>query len=67
MRTQRAEMRQVLEGSPILNRQSIDRLVRLYADAAADASEETGLPPETFPATCPYTVDQILDRHFRPE
>ena len=28
---------------------------------------ETGLPVTTFPATCPWTVDQALDEGFLPE
>jgi hypothetical protein len=31
-----------------------------YRDARKLAADETGLPPETFPAECPYTIDQLL-------
>ncbi|MCU0937487.1 MAG: DUF29 domain-containing protein [Gammaproteobacteria bacterium] len=31
------------------------------------AASETGLPEETFPAECPFTVDQALDQGYWPE
>lgn len=31
-----------------------------YADAIREALLETGLPPDTFAAACPYTLDQLL-------
>ena len=34
--------------------------VAWYLDAAQVASSETGLPPMTFPATCPVTLDELL-------
>jgi hypothetical protein len=38
-----------------------------YLAAKEDAADETGLPLETFPASCPFTIEQILDNHFWPE
>ncbi|MCG9893105.1 MAG: DUF29 domain-containing protein [Thermosynechococcaceae cyanobacterium MS004] len=32
-----------------------------YVDAIEDASDETGLPQDQFPAKCPYTVAEVLD------
>jgi hypothetical protein len=32
-----------------------------------DAVAETGLRPPTFPAACPFTVEQILDSNYLPE
>lgn len=31
------------------------------------AVDETRLPKSTFPDSCPYTIDQLLDRKFYPE
>lgn len=38
-----------------------------YVHACEDAADETGLPPQTFPETCPWTLTQVLDDHFWPE
>jgi hypothetical protein len=35
-----------------------------YADGCEDAAEETGLLD--LPATCPWTLGQVLDRDFWP-
>ena len=35
-----------------------------YADGREDAAEETGL--RDLPATCPWTLEQVLDREFWP-
>lgn len=50
--------------------QSRDLLVHLvtsvYADAVELASDESNLPLNTFPESCPYTIDQLLDKYFYP-
>lgn len=41
-----------------------------YANLAAarrQASRDTRLPETTFPATCPWSVKQLLDEEFWPE
>lgn len=35
---------------------------RAYADGRHEALEETRLPPELIPETCPYTWDEIMTR-----
>ena len=37
-------------------------LAKAYASAARDAAAETRLPADTFPADCPYTLDEVLSR-----
>jgi Domain of unknown function DUF29 len=37
-----------------------------YADALEDASDETGLPQNQFPARCPYAIAEVLDPEFLP-
>jgi hypothetical protein len=57
------EQCQELEG---LARQGVLRnhaeavLADLYPKAVRRAAAETGLPAETFPVACPYTLDQLL-------
>ena len=37
-----------------------------YPVARRLAIKETGMPPETFPGACPYTVGDLLDEDFLP-
>jgi len=41
-------------------------LARAYHDGRDDARDATRLPLATFPSTCPWTLDQILDEDFWP-
>lgn len=43
-----------------------DLLADSYARARRAAVRETDLPLETFPETCPWTVEQMLDEDFPP-
>jgi hypothetical protein len=38
-----------------------------YGDAVPAATAETDLPKATFPATCPWSLEQILDHGFWPD
>ncbi len=44
-----------------------DILAESYARARRTAARQTGLPLETFPQACPWTVEQVLDEAFFPE
>jgi hypothetical protein len=63
----RDEIVAVLEESPSLRRAMPGLLARRYRAARLLAQEDTGLPLATFPGTCPWTLDQILDEDFFPE
>jgi hypothetical protein len=56
-----------LEASPSLERDIPALLVRRYPAARRLASQQTRLPLATFPITCPWTVEEILDADFWPE
>lgn len=56
---QQRELRYDTKGG-VLRTHALDSLSECYADAVADAARETDLPPDTFPADCPYTLDQAL-------
>ena len=43
-----------------------ETIIDAYADAMQLASDESGLPLETFPAHCPYTAEQLLDKLYYP-
>jgi len=38
-----------------------------YPAAQADAADETGLSLATFPATCPFSLQQLLTDSFWPD
>lgn len=42
-------------------------LTNAYADARTRAMDETDLPLATFPETCPWPIEQVLDEDFWPE
>lgn len=41
-------------------------IAEIYPDAVDLASDETGLPLDTFPSECPYRTEQVLDKTFYP-
>jgi Domain of unknown function DUF29 len=43
------------------------RLATAYQHAREDAADDTGLALATFPETCPWTIEQVLDAGFWPE
>lgn len=63
---QRQRLQFVLEDSPSLKAQLAEFVTMAYPYAIKQAVLETGLPPKTFPAVCPYTAGQILDADFWP-
>jgi Domain of unknown function DUF29 len=65
--TQRHKIELVLDDSPSLRRELEERLEYAYPRARLQASQETGIELVTFPATCPYTLTQILDDTFFPD
>lgn len=57
------EQRQELEGlvsGGVLRNHAEAVLAEVYRKAVERATAETGLSAETFPAACPYTLDQLL-------
>jgi hypothetical protein len=63
----RDEIAALLDDSPSLRREVPSLLTRRYPSARLLAQNETGLPLGTFPATCPWTLEQLLDLDFWPE
>jgi hypothetical protein len=56
-----------IERSPSLRDYPARRVPLAYRRARRDAADETGLPRATFPETCPWALDQVLDEDFWPE
>lgn len=57
----RRRIEEVLEDSPSLKRYCAESLSRCYRNATKQASAETGLPIETFPIECPYSITEVLE------
>jgi Domain of unknown function DUF29 len=67
LRTQRREIRKLLDQSPSLRRLVPELVREAFPDAVKDAVDETGLPPDKFPATCPYASDDVLREEYLPD
>ena len=57
----------IVADSPSLRRQIPDLLDRGYTRARRAAARQTRLPLATFPESCPWTPEQVLDEDFLPE
>ncbi len=64
---QRGQIAAILEDSPSLRHEVATRLAQHYPAARRQASRDTRLPETSFPATCPWSVEQLLDEEFWPE
>ncbi len=64
---QRLETREHLAENPSLKPQLDAAIQHAYRLAAIEAERQTRLSRETFPATCPWSFDQIMSDAFLPE
>jgi hypothetical protein len=60
----RDEIAELLEDSPSLKAKLPEILTRRYPAARGRAALETGLSPDTFPAQCPFSQEQLLDPNY---
>ncbi len=67
IRNQRIEILALVAESPSLRTHPARVLQAQYRVARANAADETGLPEETFPPECPFTIEQVLDQVWLPE
>jgi hypothetical protein len=65
LRNGRIEVQKLLRDSPSLANQVPHMIEDEYPAARADAMDETGAE-DVFPAQCPFTVEQILNRGYLP-
>ncbi|WPL18312.1 hypothetical protein Thiowin_03382 [Thiorhodovibrio winogradskyi] len=63
---QRDEIEAILLDSPSLRGTMPAALQLIYPKAVRSACHETELPVATFPESCPYLLDEILDAAFLP-
>jgi len=61
---QRDDIQDLLSEKPSLNQYIPDILPKAYRNARREASAETGLLLATFPETCSYNIEEILNPEF---
>ena len=66
IRRERGKIAEHLADNPGLKPRRAALFARAFASARADASIETNLPVDRFPAACPYTYEQAMDAGFWP-
>jgi hypothetical protein len=67
IRNSRKQIKKILRGRPGLKPRFGEILAEEYETAREDAADETGLELDTFPNTCPFSVEQMMDEEFLPE
>jgi hypothetical protein len=67
IREQRHRLTRLLQRNPSLRPTLPDVLHQNYPHARLIALDETDLPDSLLPATCPWSMQQILDENFVPE
>lgn len=63
---QREELTDLLEDNPSLKARLNETLIKAYQKAVREAVNETGLDEKSFPATCEWTLTQIMTEEFLP-
>jgi hypothetical protein len=63
---QRARLAKRLRKSPGLKSNLDEVIEEAYEDAVELAIDETGLPIDIFPETCPYSQQQLFDKSYYP-
>jgi hypothetical protein len=65
----RDKIQDCLEDTPSLQRFLKDPawIEKYYRRASRDTAKETNKSVDTFPASCPYTIEQMLDAAFLPD
>jgi hypothetical protein len=64
---QRFEIKDLLEESPSLKHELQDKLEHAYKKALLIAATETGLAKNSFPKTCPFAFEKVLNPKFLPD
>ncbi len=62
----RDEIERRLQDSPSLRPRLSELIAVRYGNVRKNAMRETGLPLQTFPETCPFSIAQLLDEEFWP-
>jgi len=62
---QRLEIADVLSDNPSLKPRIDEAVTRAYRRARIEAAKDTGLDEDSFPATFPYSFDELISRTFK--
>jgi len=65
--TQRTRILNLLDQMPSLRPAVESNLAKAYPRAVRRACRETGIPPNQWPAECPFSSAEVLDEGFFPE
>ena len=66
IKIQRDEIARLLKKMPTLCNALAEEVPEAYRSAVLRAAIQTGLAESSFPETCPFGLEQILDREFLP-
>ena len=64
---QRLSVIGLLEDNPSLTRILEERIAKAYPQGVLLAVKETSIDKKTFPASCPYSTEELLDRNYYPD
>ena len=67
IKLQRSKIAKVLRENPSLRNAPAEELPDAYRNAVIQAAGETALAEESFPPSCPFPLEQILDPGFFPQ
>ncbi|WP_319423239.1 DUF29 domain-containing protein [Pleurocapsa sp. FMAR1] len=66
IREHRRRLRDDFKVSPSLKRYFQEVFEESYQDSREQVADETGLPIDTFPTLCPFTIAEVLDSNYLP-
>jgi hypothetical protein len=64
---QRIDILELLQESPSLKYEIQEKIEMAYEKAKLSAEDETGIDQNDFPKTCPFTLEQLLNKDFLPK
>lgn len=67
IREHRRRLRDDFQTSPSLKRYMTEVFDQCYQDSREQAADETGLPLNNFPDSCPFTPSEVLNPDYLPE
>jgi hypothetical protein len=67
VKEQRMQVIDLLDESPSLKRELLNKFHHAYEKAVVMAVAETGIPEKNFPQQAPYSLEQCLNDQFFPE
>lgn len=67
IKEQRVRIESLLRKNPSLSHEIEEQIEEAYEVALLVAEKETDLNEETFPNTCPFSLEEILNKDFFPE